>query len=148
MSLWNRLFTKRDLPQLEKLEAELETLLKKSNSEFLILVGISGNIKGRDIFTIRDQQRTSFSDRQLKIFAAKGAEFYSRFEKLDFIPPEVGGGVQVVKFYYNSDMQFYLIPVTESFMILSYNSTAIKILNNIDKTKEVLSEIKSGTTGE
>ncbi|MHA1684478.1 MAG: hypothetical protein ACTSUE_26305 [Promethearchaeota archaeon] len=147
MSFWGKIFSKKDEPHIKQLETELDSVLKKSNSEFIVLVGLSGKIKGIDIITVKNQKQRSFGEKQIKKFAAKGAEFYTRFKSLDFMPDEFGESARVIKFYYNTNMQFYLIPITDSFMLFSYNSVAIRILNNLDKIRDILNNIKSESGG-
>jgi hypothetical protein len=142
MSFFSRLFNKKDIPRLEKLKNELETIAKKSNSEFLMLVGLSGKIKGLPVIKIHGKGQ-SFSEKQLRRFAARGAEFLLRYRPLELMPEEIGDPVRVLKFYYNSGLSFYVFPVPgiESFMLMALNATAIKILNNLDKITGILEKI-------
>jgi hypothetical protein len=144
MSFWSKFFKKEDVPQIQQLEAELGSILKKAEGDFLILVGLVGKLKGLDIITLKDGKKTSFQDRQLKSFAAKGAEFLTRFKVLDFMPAEIGEPARVIKFYYNRDMQFYIfpLPTNPAFMLMSYNCIAVHVLKDIDKILPILDRIR------
>lgn len=144
MSFWTKFFKKEDVPEIQQLEAELASALKKAEGDFLILVGLSGKLKGLDIITVRDGKKSPFQDRQLKSFAAKGAEFLTRFKALDFMPVEIGEPARVIKFYYNRDMQFYIFPIpgNQSFMLISYNCIAVRILKDLAKVLPILDKIR------
>ncbi len=144
MSFWMKFFKKEDVPEIQQLEAELASVLKKAEGDFLILVGLSGKLKGLDIITVKDGKKMSFQDRQLKSFAAKGAEFLTRFKALDFIPAEIDEPAKVIKFYYNRDMQFYIFPIpgNQAFMLMSYNCIAVRILKDMAKVLPILDKIR------
>jgi hypothetical protein len=139
-----KFFKKEDVPEIQHLEAELGSMLKKSEGDFLILVGLSGKLKGLDIITIRDSKKSGFQDRQLKSFAAKGAEFLTRFKALEFMPADIGEPARVIKFYYNRDMQFYIFPIPNNqfFMLISYNCIAVRILKDMAKVLPILDKIR------
>ena len=145
MSFWTKFFRKEDVPEIQKLEGELASIQKKSDAEFLILVGLSGKLKGLDILIVKDSKRSTFQDRQLKSFAAKGAEFVTRFKALEFVPTEIGEPARVIKFYYNSNMQFYLFPIIENtgFMLMAYNCIAVRVLKDISKIIPILAKIRT-----
>jgi len=144
MSFWMKLFRKEDVPEIQKLEGELASIQKKSDAEFLILVGLTGKLKGFDILIVKDSRRSTFQDRQLKSFAAKGAEFVTRFKALEFVPTEIEEPARVIKFYYNSNMQFYLFPLIENtgFMLMAYNCIAVRVLKEISKIIPILARIR------
>lgn len=142
--MWSRLFSKKDTPQIEQLNKELENLLKKSNSEFITVVGINGKIKGLDIMTVASNKQSMFGAKQIKRFAAKAAEFFLRFKMLEFMPPEVESPVKGIRFYYNKEMSFFIVPVTTSFVLLTYNSIGIRVVNNINKVREILVNLEQG----
>jgi hypothetical protein len=144
MSFWVKFFKKEDVQEIQKLETELGTILRKSEGDFLILVGLVGKIKGLDIITVKDGKKTTFQDRQLKLFAAKGAEFLTRFKALEFMPAEIGEPARVIKFYYNRDMQFYIFPLLDNpaFTLMSYNCIAVRVLKELARIRPILDKIR------
>nr|MDO8110727.1 hypothetical protein [Candidatus Sigynarchaeota archaeon] len=143
MSFWSKLFSKKDLEAIDALQKEFEALLKKSDADFICLVGLTGNIKGINIINAVGKNET-FGAKQMKMFAAKGVEFFSRFKALEFIPAEFEDPVKAIKFYYNEKLSFYIIPIpgNDTFVILALNAHALKIIGNMDRIYSLINQLK------
>ena len=116
--------------------------MRKSDAEFIVLVGLTGKIKGLDIINVVGKKE-SISAKQMKMFAAKGVEFFSRFKALEFIPDEFGDPVKVIRFYYNEKLSLYIIPIpgNDSFMIMALNANPLKIIAGLDNIHPLLGQL-------
>lgn len=143
MSFCSKLFSKKEIETIEALHKEFESLLKKVSADFIILVGLTGKIKGMDIINVTNKN-DSFGFKQLKLFAAKSVEFFSRFKALEFMPDELSEPVKYITFYYNTELCFHVIPIpdNDSFVIIALNSQPLKILSNLKKICELISVLK------
>jgi hypothetical protein len=140
--MFARFFSKKDLETIELLTQQFENLLKKSDAQYLALMGIKGKIKGLDIITVIDP-KCNFDKEELKRINAKQVENYVRTVNLELVSEERNKFLQYIEYYYAEDMQFYIIriPNNEQFIITALNCNMGKVLKNIDKIHATILQI-------
>lgn len=141
MSFLNR-FSKKDPQMIEILQTEFDNLRKKSESEFIGLVGMSGNIKGLDIISSIDPN-TKFDVKKIKGFYAKLVETYLRISDLIMNPTNVSS-LKYILFEYGGILKYCIIriPGNNQFIIITLTKNVQKIVKGMDKLLVLLKKLE------
>ena len=140
--MWSRFFGKKDILTIEVLTNQFESILKKSNSYFISLVGVQGKIKGLDIITVRDDY-CEFDKNEIKKFIVKLTEFYLRFKSLDFFQDNSKKTMRFINFNYGDLQQFAIIPIPDNsqFIIVCLTQSVFKIISNLEKLNKTIAQL-------
>ncbi|MBD3351448.1 MAG: hypothetical protein GF364_08170 [Candidatus Lokiarchaeota archaeon] len=141
MSFWSR-FLKKDLKTIELLQKDLDSIMGKTSSEFMGIVGLMGKIKGLDLVSsISDSCK--YDHKQVKGIYAKMIEAYLRFKNLNFNPGN-NLSLQYMSFEYNMGASFCVIPFSnrDDVAIVTLTQNIQKIQKKMDNISDLLKKLE------
>jgi hypothetical protein len=136
MSFFSKFFSKKQLETIEILKNQFIDLTKKSQSDFLSLVGITGRMKGLDIISTLGE-KSEYSVKDVKRFNAKLTEYYIRYQSLSLFGKDSNKFLQKISYEFSKELGFHILPIDGS------NQFVITTLTkNIDKIEKELINIR------
>ena len=144
MEKLRKYFGKKDEAAFKALEHQFSSTLRRSDAEFLSLVGVEGRTKGIDIIHILAED-AQVSRHQMKLINAKLVELFIRYKTLNFIPPNVNKGeLEVIEYkFQNQSFCIYPIHGNSKFVITANAKNQERIKKDITKIRVNLFKLQS-----
>ncbi len=150
-----KLFSKKDLQTFDKLGKEFESVLKKSKSTFLSLVGVGGKVKGLELVVCIDED-SGLSKKDVQRINVKLVEYYLRFQSLpikinsssdpedEFVLP-----LKHVCYSFGESHKYYIIPLelNNTLIVTARTPDIDKILKQIHRISQLLSQLEEERKG-
>lgn len=149
MGILSKFFSKQEIEAIKELELQFESTLKKSQSSFLALVGVSGKIKGLEIMSVFSEKFLE-DHKQAKRYNAKLSEYFIRYQVLKLLPDEEENPLKYISYNFGERKNFVIFPVegNESFIITGQTPHPEKILKDILRFRIVLYKLQMERTQE
>ncbi len=144
MGILSKFFSKQEIEVIKDLENHMDSTIKRTQSDFLALVGVSGKIKGLEIITLQGV-KTDLDSKQIRRYNAKLAEYYIRYNTIQLISDDDLEKLQYITYNFGEKTQITIFPIegSQSMTLTAQSNHPKRILKDISKYNEIILQLQT-----
>jgi len=144
MGILSKFFSKQEIEVIKDLENHMDSTIKRTQSDFLALVGVSGKIKGLEIITLQGV-KIDLDSKQIRRYNAKLAEYYIRYNTIQLISDDDLEKLQYITYNFGEKTQITIFPIegSQSMTLTAQSNHPKRILKDISKYNEIILQLQT-----